>query len=391
MSTWRERFQECFCCSVVFWCSKRIQNTATGKPYFATRGELTPKETRTGHCMQVILCVMGGIAILVFLSLIVADYARNDLLKRKAIWYESAKAPNPYQFPVVVICNNVPLSEINNQTSQVFPQNKGCYRTSFSGDPRKCTKLYVQSNLSLSGRSCLRYQGETSDGYSDILRLLVDVGGDKSFNNPWEGAFMFLKHPKSKDTVSLTDESSSNFYILSPKRYFLVHIEERQYKEHDCGSLSDKSTKDVSGGKVRYKVLTPESAPLRYSVPNMTETTVVIDFRYDTSDILYVHTYCLRSWLDLLSDLGGTLGLFGLFLFLGGVFFTFCKTCCSCTCRQERWDCEKSQKCCCVFCIECLPHTDDDDKYSCSKICGCNKPDKDKNNGDDDLSQTTSF
>ena len=330
--------------------AKAIQEAATGKPYYPTIQKHPPHGVRAAHLVRVIAFIAGIVAALVFIGWTVYNYVDQDLLDREARWYEVKQLKDPL-FPDIYTCNNVPVSGSSNHTTDLFPKDQGCFRTSFSSEenPQPCRNPYVRKNLSVANRSCLLYQGEIAHSLADILRIVVDVGNESTVNTPWEGAFMFLKYPDGDVTVSLSDAASSRWYILSPNRYYLVRIKERRYPIH-----TSSNSLAYDEGVFQYEVMTPEAAPLQSIMPNMSETTVVIDLLYQTFTSLQIHHYELRTLSNLLTSLGAAAGWFSFVLVAGVISAAILK----CICASE---CLDGVGCCCD-CEEWLPDKDNKDK-----------------------------
>ena len=134
---------------------------------------------------------------------------------------------------------------------------------------------------------------------------------------------------------------------LSPNRYYLVRIKERRYPIH-----TSSNSLAYDEGVFQYEVMTPEAAPLQSIMPNMSETTVVIDLLYQTFTSLQIHHYELRTLFNLLTSLGAAAGWFSFVLVAGVVSAAILKCICAsecldgvgCCCDCEEWLLDKDNK-----------------------------------------------
>lgn len=276
---------------------KLLKDLAVGKSGYSTTSEVAKTvEDKWQHSTLIIAFLGGIVAALVCAGKVSQTYAKDKLLCRNGRSFEYDHEET-LQFPDVCVCNNV----VN---STGYPRNVGCFYFPFSfteQHPPQCKTPFVKENLTIAKRSCLLYGNQTAQKERlDTMRIVIEVGNESNVEEPYRGAFMILKDPTERLTTTIDDyAAAARWQILSPKTYYLIHLEKEIISMTKASSPID----DDQDQTTRYDAVSAVSAPLAFQ--GMNKSTVVIDLLYRSFDVVHRHDYPLRNRYQLLAELGG--------------------------------------------------------------------------------------
>jgi hypothetical protein len=290
-------------------CGKRL---ALGTPHFPTVQENpTEQNERVSNGCRIFFFYLGALATLAFMAYIVQHSFETNVLHRIIRSYE-VKTRTSLPFPNICVCNNYDDSS----TSGLYPKDKGCtvFKYSFSISETPCSAPYIQKDMHLANTTCIVYGNQTAFFLQDSLRIRLDVGNTSSIPTPWTGGFLLLAGPGE----IITEETlfSGRWYLLSANTYYSFHLEMVLVTDH----LTDNRADPLGKGIISYnETQSPDSAPLGAGHKLLNGSNVIVDFYFRTFRIKHHHEYPVRTPAELLVDLGGAKGWFGIAILVGGV------------------------------------------------------------------------